>query len=292
MKVHKLISDEDMEKYKNKFVDPSMIRTILKDDADVYDEHGNLLLLFRKKKLTGGQDFYHIVADFMKKHPSTNRGSASGSSHYNVKENPKINTTIIGYFDRFSPKQKYNFKKKGMALPMEVRETMFVVDHPDKFKQLFPYISQINHFYKTYLPTYYKKQNDKAKETHFKIPNTAFTTVTTNINFQTSIHKDKGDDEDGFGNLSVIERGHYDGGETCLPQYGIGVDVREGDVLFMDVHHWHGNLPLKLHQGAERMSVVCYLRKKVWERTRNKSLRFMKQHTKRIYENKARTKRI
>jgi hypothetical protein len=39
------------------------------------------------------------------------------------------------------------------------------------------------------------------------------------------------------------KRGDYTGGETCLPQYGVGVDVRSGDVLFMDVHQHHANLP-------------------------------------------------
>jgi hypothetical protein len=53
-----------------------MIKTILTDDAEVYSESGNLLLFFRKKKITGGQDFYDQVADFMKKNPTSNRGSA------------------------------------------------------------------------------------------------------------------------------------------------------------------------------------------------------------------------
>jgi hypothetical protein len=99
--------------------------------------------------------------------------------------------------------------------------------------------------------------------------------------------KDKGDDDQGYGNLCVIERGKYTGGETCLPQYGIGVDVREGDILLMDVHEWHANLPIQLEKGAERMSVVCYLRKKLWERTRNKSRAFMKRHNKTVKSLKA-----
>jgi hypothetical protein len=91
------------------------------------------------------------------------------------------------------------------------------------------------------------------------------------------MHTDKGDDEEGFGNLVVLERGEYTGGETCFPQYGLGVDVREGDVLFMDVHEVHGNLPMKSVKPAEgekeaiRLSVVCYLRKKIWDKTRGKT---------------------
>jgi hypothetical protein len=161
-----------------------------------------------------------------------------------------------------------------------VRETAFLTHYPEKFKQIIPYIEKIDHLYEKYLPEHYGYQIKKANQTHFKIAKTAFTTITTNINFQTTIHKDKGDDEEGFGNLAVIEKGVYKGGETCFPQYGIGVDVREGDILFMDVHQWHANLPIQLEKDAERMSVVCYLRKKIWERTKHKTRSFMEKHNK------------
>jgi hypothetical protein len=38
----------------------------------------------------------------------------------------------------------------------------------------------------------------QANETHFRIGKTAFTTITTNVNFQTTVHTDKGDDAEGF----------------------------------------------------------------------------------------------
>ena len=39
-------------------------------------------------------------------------------------------------------------------------------------------------------------------------------------------------------------------------------------MCIMDVHEPHANMPLHLTPGAERMSVVCYLRTKVWQDTR------------------------
>jgi L-rhamnose isomerase len=129
----------------------------------------------------------------------------------------------------------------------------------------------------------YKKQYDKAKQTYFRIDKTSFTTVTTNVNFQTTIHTDKGDDAEGFGNLVVIENGKYTGGETCFPQYGIGVNVRTGDVLFMDVHQWHGNLPvIKDDPDAKRLSIVCYLRHNVWKNTKGKPKSFLIKRTEEI----------
>ena len=81
----------------------------------------------------------------------------------------------------------------------------------------------------------------------------------------------------------MIENGKYSGGETCFPQYGIGVDVRTRDVLFMNVHEAHGNLPIVLEEpDAKRLSIVCYLRKSVWNQTRGKSKEFMIRHNRTI----------
>ena len=280
MHIDKKLSDEAMDKLKNTYVTRNMIDTIITKDATVYSKEGKLLLLFRKNKLRDGQVFYDNIVEFMNKNPTSNRGSASGSNKRNVKDNHKIKTTITGYFDRWSPKQKFLFKKLKMKTPLEVRETMFNADHPDKFKKMTPFIKQIDSLYKKYVPTHYAKQIAKARQTPFRIDETSFTTITTNINFQTTIHKDTGDDEEGFGNLTVLQRGNYTGGETCLPQYGIGVDVREGDILFMDVHEWHANLPIVAEKDVVRLSIVCYLRKKLWDRTKHKTRRFMETHNK------------
>jgi hypothetical protein len=43
------------------------------------------------------------------------------------------------------------------------------------------------------------------------------------------------------------------------------LDVRTGDILYMDVHQPHGNLPLELEtKDAKRLSIVCYLRNNIW----------------------------
>ena len=140
-------------------------------------------------------------------------------------------------------------------------------------------IEDIDRLYEKLTPQHYSNQYKKARQTPFKIANTAFTTITTNVNFQTTVHKDKGDDSDGFGNLVVIEKGSYSGGETCFPQYGIGVDVRTNDILFMNVHEWHANLPIKLAtKDSVRLSVVCYLRYNIWLRSKGKTKKFMEKH--------------
>lgn len=294
--VSKIISDENMEKLANTFVSPKDVDRIYRNDVDIYDEStGNLLVKFRKNVLPSkhARDFYESTYDYTSKTMTSNRGNTTGSKKRNVKDNPKVKSSILGYFDRWSPKEKAQFKKQGMKIPLEVRETKFSADHPDKFKKSLPLIKSVDKLYRKMLKSFYRKQKQKADQTHFKIDGTSFTTITTNINFQTSIHKDRGDDKEGFGNLVVIERGDYTGAETCLPQYGIGIDVRQGDILFMDVHEWHGNLPMiPKTKDATRMSVVCYLRTKIWERTRNKGHTFKKSHLKYIRDIKRKTHKL
>ena len=264
--------------------------TIIDHDADVFIENpdgtpGKLLIRFRKGKLTKANvdAFWDNVIDFARKE-TANRGTASGSKIRDLKNNPKIKSNIIGYFDTISPSQKFLLKNAGIKLDSTARETSFIRDNPDKFEKLIPLVKEIDEYYEKYAPEYYAKQRKKANETHFKIRGTAFTTITTNVNFQTSLHKDKGDDSDGFGNLAVIERGEYTGAETCFPQFGVGVDCRTGDVLFMDVHYWHSNLPMKKKtKDAERLSIVCYLRWRLWEMTRGKTLKQMKAHVAKVH---------
>ena len=281
IRVKKEFTDEEMEIKKNKLIETKDIKLIITEDTDVYTENNKLLLKFRKNKINKKciDDFYENVIEFAKTSYSTNRGSASASKTKNVSDNPKVFSNVIGFMDNFSPKQKYLFKKQGKMVKYNARECRFNSEYPDKYAKLLCFIQEVDNYYKMLVPDCYKKQYAKANQTFFRIPNTAFTTITTNVNFQTSIHKDKGDDPEGFGNLSVIEHGSYDGAETCFPQYGIGVDVRTGDVLFMDVHEWHANLPMiKKTEEVIRLSVVCYLRYNVWKNTVNVSKKQMAKH--------------
>ena len=282
--VDKDYSDDKLEKILNKKLKKGKIKIIIDHDSDVYTKEGVLLLKFRKNKLKqqNVDDFYENTIQFAKR-TSGNRGSASGSKKNNIYEGERVMSNILGYFDNLSPSQKILLKNKGTKILTTARETRFNMDYPDNFKKIIPLIKEIDKYYEEYIPDKYEKQRKKADQTPFKIVGTSFTTITTNVNFQTTVHTDKGDDPDGFGNLSVCENGKYTGGETCFPQYGIGVDVRSGDVLYMDVHQPHGNLPIKLESlDAIRLSIVCYLRTRVWEKTKGKTKKFMISHNKTI----------
>ena len=282
--VEKDVDDGKMDKKMNTFVKSEDIKTIISHDADVYTETGKLLLRFRKNVLEKENidKFYDNIIGFSK-NGSANRGNATGSKKKKISQNPRVMSNIFGYFDRWSPTQKIIFRKKGIKPAVNVRECRFNMEYPEKYKKTIPLIKDIDGFYEKLAPEQYRLQRKKANQTFFRIPATSFTTITVNVNYQTSIHTDKGDDCEGFGNLAVIEKGEYTGGETCFPQYGIGVDVRTGDVLFMDVHQPHANLPIQRKtEETNRLSIVCYLRKDVWIHTKNKTKKFRDKHNKTI----------
>tara|TARA_B100001778_G_scaffold157034_1_gene129112 strand:+ start:1464 stop:2372 length:909 start_codon:yes stop_codon:yes gene_type:complete len=292
-KVSKKLSDAKMDAMSGGSISSKSIDRIIDHDADVYTDDGKLLARFRKQTLPDKNVklFYDNVIGFAK-NKTYNRGEMmgvdKGKRGYLSRNKEGIRTNIIGYMDGFSATQKIIMKRKGIASPMTIRESRFIIDYPDKWSKAQPLIRDIDKKYKSLIPAHYKKQMAKSRKMKFKIKGTSFTTVTTNVNVHTKIHKDKGDDEEGFGNLAVIENGEYSGGETCLPQYGVGFDVRSGDVLFMDVHEWHGNLPMKeITPGAIRLSIVCYLRTRIYDQemkfdktAKRKHMRFLKKMTK------------
>lgn len=285
----KNMTDEKAAQLVSTFVKPAQIDIILEHDADVYDESGNILLLFRKGilPLTNVTAFYDNTIQFASSHVNSNRGIASGKKYKGkdritaLSKTPRVYTNIIGYFDVMPVYYNYMLRQRGVKTALRVRETGFNMTYPDKFKKCIPLIRDIDTLYKKYAPDKYAKQATKARQIppELKIDNTVFTTVTINVNYRTGIHTDKGDDINGFGNLVVIERGKYTGGETCFPQYGIGANVRTGDILFMDVHKLHGNLPVKyLTADAKRMSIVSYLREGMVRATQGITRKKVRQH--------------
>jgi hypothetical protein len=95
---------------------------------------------------------------------------------------------------------------------------------------------------------------------HLKIPNTVFTTITSNYNWRTSCHKDTGDFSGGLGNLIVVGK-NFDGGYLGFPQFKVCIKIKPGDFLLMDVHQWHCNTGLVLSEpGSFRLSFVMYIR--------------------------------
>lgn len=266
--VSKEYTDEVLEKKKlGTKLKNSDCKVLVSSDADVYTDEGKLLLRFRKGvlPLENVEKAYENLIGFAKCRTTT-RGATSATPPGQRYTNTNIPTmsNIIGYFDKWTIKHRGMFKALAIKPPFEVRVTRFTTLYPDKWEAVVPLIQDIDRMYAQLTPQHHAKQLRQANQTAYRIPKTAFTTVTTNVNFQTACHTDSGDYRDGFGNLVVIEKGKYKGAYTVFPQYGVGVDVRTGDFLAMDVHQVHGNTPITMTtKDAIRLSLVSYLREGV-----------------------------
>jgi len=277
--VKKDMNDEKAALLNGKKCTNKMFKTIIDHDCDVYTEDGKMLLRFRKNVLPQHNidEFYENVINFAH-HKTGCRGAESAATVKHVNFNKPIMSNVYGYFDTWTIFQKHIFKTLKIKPPFSVRVTRFLNEHPDKWQKMIPLIKNIDQMYKKLMPREYKIQRKCADETAFKIPDTSFTTMTTNLTTQMGIHRDSNNLKDSFGNLVVIEKGKYEGGYTGFPQFKVAVDVRTGDYLAMNtVDHWHGVTPIKLKTpDAERLSVVCYLRQGVWENSKGSTTKDIK----------------
>ena len=302
--VQKVLTDEAIEAKEGTYLDADKCR-ILRTSADIYTTDGKLLAKFRKhvfsKALTqlGWDSFYQAAG------ASRSRGAAAGpinpkskywrkrkivknngwwASYENeqgkeskMRVNNTVFSSVVGYFEA-TPFAK-----------VPCRMTSYTQKFFKGYRQGIPFLQAIDRQFKTLVPAPYRAQLNRIKQTPaYRIADTAFSSVTINRNFRTALHKDAGDFKDGYGNLTVLERGNYHGGETLFPQYGIGIDLRAGDFVAMDVHEWHCNAPMvetaedaafnkglepvydKSEVGAQgvddrwtRISFVCYVREKL-----------------------------
>ena len=310
-------SDADFAKKEGKLFDIEGLK-IFDEDVDVYGlshpddvaagaPRRKLLLKLRKgvfkpDEIQVGWDAFRLLAI-----PSRNRGAAAGpidlkntywrrrkavevagwSARYiqdGKKSAMRVNNTVSsGVMGNY---EKTPFMKAPCRLTGYTRRGLKYCQHG------IPFVQSIARQFKSLVPDAYDKQYTiAAKKPLYQIPETPFSTVTVNLNFRTALHKDAGDYHDGFGNLTVLEWGRYHGGETLFPRYGVGINLRSGDFVAMDVHEWHCNAALRetaedaaynkklpdirtreAFTGVEgsqrlyqRISLVCYFREKIQE---------------------------
>lgn len=316
----KIMTDKEIDSREGEYFDQSHYHTIINTDSDGYSPDGKLLFKFRKNVIP--PELSKMALESWRKAAKKtheNRGASSGpldrgklpayigkfldpgkfrthfvSAHSGNHSKQYVSnlspSNIIGYFD------KPDRNLKTGAPPC--RLTAFNADQPELWEQSVPFIEHVDQIFKNIVPTLHKKQRQRAAQTpQFCIGNTCFSTVTINYSWRTALHKDKGDYTDGFGNLMVLEDDEnpntYKGCYFGFPQYGICIDIRQGDFCGMDVHQWHCNtefiqptmsgggkkekLAMEKRNGWDfnRLSVVLYLRENM---VRCKGLRIPNKH--------------
>ncbi len=284
---YKMPSDE-ADALAGVLLDENSFDTLIDEDADVYKPDGSPLLKLRRGIL--GKDICTAAYQNLRHAPhwTNNRGAAAGSVAYasevfetidsgarlsqrpgkisgtrykrakldgtlsNTNSALNVQSGIVGYFDR-NPRKPY------------CRLTAFnLADEGKRFDAAMPFILAVSAVFQQEMPERYAAQHAIIRETSpdFQIQGTVFTTITVNKNWQTAVHQDAGDYKPGFGVMSCLRAGVFEGCYLCWPAYRVAANMRTGDVLLADVHEWHGNTPLKqVSKQYERISCVFYYRK-------------------------------
>ena len=287
--VSKIMSDNEIQKREGTYFPATFFKDIVQNDCDVYYQKSDKLVLlcsFRKNVISQEicQDGFEALHRYASRW-HTNRGAAAGlinslkmpphvdrltkkerfRAYYYSKKDGKFHKDHISNLAQSNIIGYYDIADRNIKGSPPCRETKFNKDYPAKWQAVQALLRKIGQLFKKLVPDKYNKQYNIASQTpKYQIKGTPFSTATINYNWQTALHKDKGDYVNGFGNLIVMERGKYNGGYIGFPQFGVCIDVRQQDFLAMDVHQWHSNTDIELlTQDAARVTMVCYLREKM-----------------------------
>jgi hypothetical protein len=230
LKIEPILDDQQIKSLEGTYFSKDLIKHHITEDTKVLNENGDILAVYKKNAVP--KDILDKCRVSFRKSisVSNNRGQAAGPLPADLKIGDKFNGLTVGKIgkNRFYPllaSGKLSKSPKAKAVHSSI------IGFSDRYPRI-PYCRR-----------------------------TVFTQV--NKNFRTAGHYDNGDLKEGFGNLGVISQGKYDGGITVIPKYGVGLDLKDGDLAIFDVHELHGNTEIIRKSFYERISVVCYYREKM-----------------------------
>lgn len=248
--------------------DPDRVVLAAGDAATLYKPDGHILAVVCRgvldrdamasafgvlKKYTTRTDLRSTASGFPMQRDVKKDGTLSNTLRVNRRVHELPISGVMGYFDRFA------------RIPY-CRKASFNRDKPEQFAKVVPLLRSMDSVYRAALPDRYSGQLAAIGGTHddWRISDTAYTTMSVNRNFRTAYHRDSGDlcePEHGASCLAVMWGGKGSGGNLVLPFWNLEVEYRSGDLILMDSHEVHGNMPIIGRAGQfERISVVAYYR--------------------------------
>ena len=265
------ISTEEMDEKVGRILEPDDVNIMLTGPAYVRKPNGRPLCVYLPGVMAEAatEEVYEILHG-LRNEVTRNRGLASGAPRIRRQgqkrvEAMEVPSSIVGAID---PVGIYRY----------CRLTAWTGSNLPQWERLQPFLQEIARNLERYVPDRFERQLEEARKAkpEWVVPGTPFSTVTVNNTYPTGVHTDKGDLEEGFSTIACIRRGSYTGGTLCFPEYRVGVNMQDGDLLLMDAHEWHGNTAIVCACGekrkrcceacgAERISTVAYFRTKVAE---------------------------
>jgi hypothetical protein len=155
----------------------------------------------------------------------------------------------------------YRYKNSAPGVP-DCRLTAPTLERPHIYSRILAIEMKVTEIYRAVLPDRYEEQMAYIDSIlpAWKTEGSAFTTSYALRNQPTAVHVDEFDIPTATGVITTV--GNFTGGEFCMPEFGLAFDVQPSDILFADVHRWHGNLP---RRSGDRTSQVFFVRKGMHE---------------------------
>lgn len=268
------VSDQAIRDLAGKVLGPADYDVLLTGPTFVRKPDGRPLCCYLPGVLTAHYtDEVYDVLHGLRGQRTDNRGNASGTrrirrgneqgGYMTRTEAASVASTILGSVD-------------PVGQTLYCRLTAWTGRNLPDWQKLHPLLQATAGYLAQYVPDRYAAQAAHAAKAHpeWIVPGTPFSTITVNNSYPTGTHTDKGDLDAGFSSISCYRRGTYTGGQLIFPQYRVAADLHHGDLILMDAHDWHGNVPIHCACGrqlngpcrtcaAERISVVAYCRTKI-----------------------------
>jgi len=300
--------DSELKPMTGEFLGDEWILHEIDFDCDIFDiDTGHKILSFRKRRLKGFEENFRHFKRLAK--PSRGRGAPAGpidpnSPYWKTRKLVNTNGIRTGYLKKDGTPSKMLVNnhvlssaigyvdaiRGNLGVNLPCRLSSYTTSSLKSYEKSIPYMQQISRWYRKTHPEAYQSQMDRAMlKPQYRIANTPFSSCTVNRTFRTALHKDSGD-FGGVACLTVLEHGLYNGGLFMLPAFGIGVNIRSGDILVANVHEYHSNSEIwttdaqDLHNATlekqfkdtlvgtvgtgldySRISMVLYLREKMSE---------------------------
>jgi len=266
--------DAEVNRLERQVLDQTYVKTVVEDeDTTVHTPNGEVHAVFLKGAIPNGT--YEIAYPFLMKAAFSSviggfRGTAAGTG---TQPAYKKDGTL-SKMRRVPTEERLRGAKDGVLGYLDqnnfapCRLTAYTRNHWEQFgSTVLPYIQVVDSLFRTHMPERHGAQLSVASTTPgYAIEETAFSTVTVNLNFATACHRDSGDLAEGAGVITCFTSGVFTGGTLVFPKWNLGFNLSTGDVLLCNVHELHGNLPLVGEKGEyQRLSCVFYYREKLQE---------------------------
>lgn len=255
LRVTKVMTDAAIAKRAGTYIDASTVR-LVPGSFEAYAPDGSFVVGVYRNAITPATSRGLEAGLGRAAMSSTLRGQAAGPLRASDLPRGATRLTPWSYSDGSAYKRSKSVRSGAVGY-RRGKPTYWTKTHPQELAALLPFLRRVSAALKRLRPAEYAAQLEAARGS-MTLDGTVFSTLAVNRNFRTGVHIDGRDYPGSVGCMVVLGDDSFTGGELLFPQYGLGVDVRVGDIIIFDSFAYHCNGAITAN-GDARLTVVLYL---------------------------------